>query len=224
MSTDAALRRLRAANPVPHPVAADADALFEQIARETPDARLLRERRRVRRGALVVAAVVVLAAVLASTAPALSNWIGDVIGRDEIESEYAQATHQLTLPPGYEWPRLAYPESSVASRGAGGSSAVLIAEVAWECYWARAIEERNGAAERRAAAALADLMANHIIVAPPGASENWTPPRADGKPVAVYADDGGYEYKRRMYAAAASGDATLVAQSCRANAPARWRR
>jgi hypothetical protein len=99
MSTDAALRRLRAANPVPHPVAADADALFEQIVRETPDARLLRERRRVRRGALVVAAVVVLAAVLASTAPALSNWIGDVIGRDEIESEYARATHQLTLPP-----------------------------------------------------------------------------------------------------------------------------
>lgn len=224
MSIDTAFRRLRAANPIPHPPAADGEALFDRVVAAAPDARLVRGRRSVRRPILVLAVVVVLAAVLASTAPALSDWIGDIIGQEQVNSEYAEATEQLTLPPGYEWPRLRYPANSVTSRGAGGSSAVLIAQAAWECDWARAIEERDVAAQTRAQAALADLLANHIVVAPEGVSENWSPRRTEGRPLAVYADDGGYEHKQRMYAAAAAGDVGLIEQSCRANGLPAWRR
>ena len=218
MNTDIAFRRLRAANPVQAVTPMDADALFERIASTAPQRPLRRGARRRRR--LTVAAVALfLAAVLASTAPAISNWIGDIIGGPEVRSEYGEAQSRLTLPPGYDWPRLNFPPNSVTSRGAGGSFAVNIAQDAWECYWVQEIRSGNVANQRRAHAALSDLLTNHIVVAPKGVSENWMPPQTSKTPTAVYADDGGIQLKQRMYAEAAAGHPELLEQSCRANAP-----
>jgi hypothetical protein len=221
MTTDAAFGRLRAANPVAVATVADADALFDRITSTAPERPLRRPSRR-RRRLLVAAVALVLAAVVASTAPAISNWIGDVIGQSEVTSEYGDSQSRLTLPPGYDWPKLSFPSNSVASRGAGGSYAVMIAQAAWECYWVQEIRAGNVAHQRRAHAALRDLLANHIVITPEGASENWAPPQSVRTPTASYADDGGYEYKERMYAEAAAGHPRQLAQSCRANAPAGW--
>jgi hypothetical protein len=219
MSTDSAFERLRAANPVHATTAVDADSLFERITATAPDQRLRRAPRPYRRAVLVLAVVVALVAVLASTAPAISNWIGDVIGKDEVTSEYGAAQKELRLPPGYRWPEQHFPSDSVTSRGAGGGFAVFAAQSAWECYWVRAIGDRDVAGQRDARAALLDLLANHVVVAPDGAPENWSPPRATQTPTATFADDGGYELKQRMYAEAAAGHAKLLEQSCRANGP-----
>src|SRR5436189_20815 len=62
-----------------------------------------------RRAVLVLAVVVALVAVLASTAPAISNWIGDVIGKKEVDSEYVAAQSDLRLPPGSSWPEQNFP-------------------------------------------------------------------------------------------------------------------
>jgi hypothetical protein len=221
MTTDSTLDRLRAANPCTAATAVDADALFERITGTAADPRSRRAPRPYRRAALVLAVVVALVAVLASTAPAISNWIGDVIGTKEVNSEYAAAQNDLRLPPGYSWPEQNFPSDSVTSRGAGGAFAVFSAQGAWECYWVRAIGDRDVAAQRRARVALRDLMANHVVVAPDGASENWSPPRAAQTPTATFADDGGYELKQRMYAEAAAGHPQLLEQSCRANGPSR---
>ena len=40
-------------------------------------------------------------------------------------------------------------------------------------------------------------MANRILVAPAGASENWSPPAWTPWPSLVFADDGGYQFKQR---------------------------
>ena len=223
MNTDIAFRRLRAANPVHTVTPVEADALFERITSTAPQRPLRRASRRRRR--LIVAAVaLVLAAVLASTAPAISNWIGDIIGGPEVTSEYGKAQSQLTLPPGYDWPKLNFPRDSVTSRGAGGSFAVTIAQVAWECYWVQEIRRGNVANQRRAHAALNELLANNIVIAPEGASENYTPPQSAKRPTAVYANDGGVQFKQRMYAEAAGGHPQLLEQSCRVNALSGWRK
>jgi hypothetical protein len=170
---------------------------------------------------LVFVVALALVAVIASTALALSGWIGDIIGPSEVHSEFAKAEAQLALPPGYTWPKLNFPPDSVTSRGAGGSFAVNMAQTAWECYWVQSIRSHDTAGVQTARSALKDLMTNHIVIAPSGASENWSPPQT-GKPLATFADDGGYEYKQRMYAQAAAGHPQLLAQSCRANAPPGW--
>ncbi|HEX5467898.1 MAG TPA: hypothetical protein VFW80_02500 [Gaiellaceae bacterium] len=218
MTDDLTLQRLRAANPAPPATTVDTNALFSRITNETPEALTDRAPRR-RRRVLVLALAVLVLAVLASTAPAISNWIGDVIGPSEVSSEYAAAQKELTLPPGYSWPDDNFPSNSVTSRGAGGSLAVMTAMGAWECYWVKAIRDGDTREQRDAHAALLNLLANHVVVAPKGASENWAPPQASETPTAAFADDGGYEYKQRMYAAAAAGDSKLLAQSCRANGP-----
>jgi hypothetical protein len=138
-----------------------------------------------------------------------------------VKSEFAKAESKLSLPPGYTWPKLNFPSDSVTSRGAGGSRAVTISQAAWECYWVQAIHDRDIAGERRARATLSDLMTNHIVVAPTGASENWSPPQSQ-TPTATFADDGGYQFKQKMYAEAAAGDPQLLEQSCRANALPGW--
>jgi hypothetical protein len=222
MSTDTAFGRLRAANPVHAAAPVDADALFDRIT-STPVERPSRRASRRRRRLIVAAVALVVAAVLASTAPAISSWIGDIIGGPEATSEYGAAQSRLTLPPGYDWPPLNFPPNSVTSRGAGGSFAVNIAQTAWECYWVKEIRSGDVAEQRRAHAAVSDLLTNHVVVAPEGASENWMPPQATATPTAVYADDGGYQYKERMYAQAAAGRPQLLEQSCRANAPAGWK-
>jgi hypothetical protein len=223
MTADPAFARLRAANPCPPATAVDAAALFEHITSAAPDRRLAEPARRVSRRVLVFAVALAVVAVLASTAFALSSWIGSIIGPSEVKSEFTRAETTLSLPPGYAWPKLDFPSDSVTSRGAGGSFAVGIAQSAWECYWARSIRDRDVAGERTARAALRDLMANHVVVAPAGASENWSPPPA-ATPVAVFADDGGYQFKQRMYEEAAAGRPQLLQQSCRANAPPGWKR
>jgi hypothetical protein len=86
-----------------------------------------------------------------------------------------------------------------------------------------AIGERDTAAQQRARAALTDLMANHIVIAPDGASENWSPPQTAAAPTLAYADDGGYQYKEKAYAEAVAGKPQLLEHSGSANAPPGWR-
>jgi hypothetical protein len=57
------------------------------------------------------------------------------------------------------------------------------------------------------------------VVAPDGASENWSPPDAESTPTMVFADDGGFQLTQRMYAEAAAGKPRLLEESCRANGP-----
>lgn len=221
MTTGSAIDYLRAAKPPVPSGFVDAEALFSRITIAAPDRRLRTSTRRHRRPVLVFAVALALVAVIASTALALSGWIGDIIGPSEVHSEFAKAEGQLSLPPGYTWPKLNFPSDSVTSRGAGGSFAVNMAQTAWECYWVQSIGSHDKAGEQSARAALSDLMTNHIVIAPSGASENWSPPQT-GKPLATFADDGGYQYKQRMYAQAAAGHPQLLEQSCRANAPPGW--
>jgi hypothetical protein len=210
MTADTAIELVRAAKPQAHPSSVDADALFDRITSAAPG-RSRGARRR--RPLFVFAVALALVAVIASTALAISGWLDD-IGPAEVHSEFTKAEQQLQLPPGFSWPRLNVPANSVTSRGAGGAYAVNMAQSAWECYWAQSIRSRNVSGENDARAALSDLMKNHVIIAPKGASENWAPPPSD-KPVATYADDGGYQYKQHMYAA----DPQLLEQSCEANGP-----
>jgi hypothetical protein len=214
MTADTAIELVRAAKPQAHPSSVDADALFDRITIAAPG-RSRGARRR--RPLFVFAVALALVAVIASTALAISGWLDD-IGPAEVHSEFTKAEQQLQLPPGFSWPRLNVPANSVTSRGAGGAYAVNMAQSAWECYWAQSIRSRNVSGENDARAALSDLMKNHVIIAPKGASENWAPPPSD-KPVATYADDGGYQYKQHMYAAAEAGDPQLLEQSCEANGP-----
>lgn len=218
--TDQTLNRLRAANPVPAGTAVDAEALFGRIVAAPPDRRLDRTSWRRRRPTLVlVTAAVVVCGLLASGAYGISSLLGSVIDGPTVKAEYAKAQKQLTMPPGYTWPALHWPPNSVTSLGAGGAFAVSLDQDAWECYWVDAIRAGDAAEERRAQAALDDLMRNHTVIAPVGASENWSPPYAEDTPTQVFADDGGYQYKQRMYREAAAGHPRLLEQSCRANGP-----
>lgn len=216
MTANTMIEQLRAAKPAVPSNPVDSEALFARITSVAPtrSARTTRHGRRL----LVFAVAFVLVAAIASTALALSGWLGDVIGPSEVDSEFAKAEQQLQLPPGYDWPKLNFPADSVTSRGAGGAYAVNIAQSAWECYWAQSIRRHSVTGENAARAALDDLMRNHIVIAPEGASENWSPPPTD-TPLATYADDGGYEYKQRIYTEAEAGHPQLLEQSCRANRP-----
>jgi hypothetical protein len=157
-------------------------------------------------------------AILATTAFAVANWFGDVVKPPVTKQEYKTAQSELTLPPGATWPELNVDPNSVTSRGGGGSSAVMIAMGSWECYWADAIRSGDEQAQQRAHAELNSLFANHVVIAPAGASENWFP-TGHAFPVVAFADDGGYQYKQQMYADAAAGRPKSLLQSCRANGP-----
>jgi hypothetical protein len=218
--TDHTLNRLRTANPFPAGTAVDADALFDAIVVAPPDRRLARARRRSPRPVLVLAAAVLVFALLASGAYAISGWLGGSIGGPTVRAEYADAQKRLTMPPGYTWPALHWPANSVTSPGGGGAFAVSLDQDAWECYWVDSIHSGDVAAQQKAHAALDDLMQNHIVIAPAGAPENYAPPGATGTPLLAFADDGGYAYKERMYREAAAGRPQLLEESCRANGPA----
>lgn len=218
--TDHTLNRLRAANPLAAGTTVDADALFETIVRTPPDRRLASARRRSpRRPVLVLVTAALVCGLLASGAYAISGWFGHAIGGPTVRAEYAAAQKQLSMPPGYTWPALHWPANSVTSPGGGGAFAVSLDQDAWECYWVDSIHSGDVAAQQRAHAALDDLMKNHIVVAPAGAPENWSPPEALQTPLLAFADDGGYQYKQRMYAQAAAGRPQQLEQSCRANGP-----
>jgi len=218
MKTDSVMRRLAAAKPYPHDPAAAREELFAQIVAQPAAARPARKSHR--RSLVVAVAALVAVAVLASTAFAISQWLGgDVVKPDVTSAEYRQAQQQLPLPPGVTWPTLHFQANTVMSRGGGGGFAVAIAQNAWECYWVRAIrghDEKSGAVAQTEAQR---LLHDNVIVAPTGASENWAPPVVAGHPYAVYADDGGYEWVRDTYALAAAGQPQRLAQRCRANSP-----
>jgi hypothetical protein len=202
MTSESVLDRLRAANPFPD-------------ERVTP---VLQPARRFGRPLVVLAVAFVAVAVLASTAFAISQWIGgDVVKPDVTKAEYRQAQRALTLPPGYEWPVLQVAPNSVTTRGGGGGFAVLIAQNRWECYWADAIRRGDGAAEQQGRTEVEELLRHNVVVAPAGASENWSPPAVPNHPYATFADDGGFEWKQQMYALAAAGQPQRLMQSCRAN-------
>jgi hypothetical protein len=203
--------QLTAANPVPSARALDDRALFERIVA------LPHERgRRVPRKRTAVVLAFAVAAVLAPTTYGVSSWLAAVKPPVTLQ-EYSAAQRYLTLPPGYTWPVLHVDSNSVTSPGAGGGHAVTVAMVDWECYWVSAIRSHDATAQERAHAELRTLLHDNTVVAPAGASENWSPPVDARQPVQVFADDGGYQYKERMYAAAAAGDPTLLMQSCAVN-------
>ena len=217
--TDRTLNRLRAANPLPVAVPVDKDGLFDQIVLACPDRRLVRApRRRYRRTMLVLAVSLVVAGLVVSAS--VSGLFGHIITGPTVQAEYSAAQKQLTMPPGYKWPPLNWPSNSVTSRGAGGAFAVTLDQDAWECYWVGAIHSGDVAGQRRSQAALDELMKNHIVIAPAGAPEDYTPTQSSRTPTLAFADDGGYQHKQRMYAQAAAGRPKLLEQSCKANGPA----
>jgi hypothetical protein len=223
--TDHTLNRLSAANPFSAATIPDAEALFERIVASPGDRRLGATSAKRRRGrAFVLVTALVACGLLASAAYGISSLLGDVIGGPTVKAEYAKAKTELTLPPGYAWPKLHWPAHTVTSRGAGGGYAVAFDQGAWECYWVTAIRSGDAAASRRAHIALDYLLAKNSVVAPAGASENWSPPIAEDTPTQVFADDGGFQYKQRMYAAAAAGNPQQLEQSCRNNGPTTYRR
>jgi hypothetical protein len=223
--SDSIIARLRRANPVPVADTAVGTELFAQITALPGDSRLAaseRPRRRHRR-AIVLAFAVLAAVVLASTALAISHWLGGELVKPPVtKQEYIAAQKQLTLAPGYSWPTFRFPpdaDNSVTTRGAGGGHAVMAVQWSWECYWADAIRTHDAAAAARAHAALNALLAYNTYEAPAGAPEDWTPSPLPAQPFMVYAHDGGLERTRAGYRLAAAGDATRIAQSCRANVP-----
>ena len=224
MKTDSLLTRLQAANPQPLIVQTDSLDLFTEITRLPADPRLSATARKPfvrRRPGLALAIGFALAALLASTAFAISRIVfDDVVGPDVTRAEYLAAQSRLELPPGATWPRIGFgPANSVTNRGAGGGLAVLNAQNAWECYWVRAIRTGDTRAQSRAHAALNALLAHNVLEAPAGASENYTPPSQPAVPYVVFAHDGGLETIKANYAAAAAGHPRGIEQSCYANSP-----
>jgi len=223
MKNDSLLTRLQAANPEPLIVQTDSFDLFNRITAEPPDPRLAAPARKrlVRRRGLALAVAFAVAALLASTAYAISRFIADdVVGPDVTKAEYVAAQSRLELPPGATWPSISFgPANSVTGRGAGGGIAVLNAQNAWECYWVRAIRAGDKPAQARAHAALNALLANNMLEAPAGASENYRPPNPPKVPFAVFAHDGGLDWIKASYAAAAAGHPKNLRASCYANAP-----
>lgn len=224
MSNDSIMARLRRANPVPETPAAGNSDLFERITALPQDApaaeRRERPTRRQRRGFILVLAAVI-AALLASTAFAISQWLGgDLVEPPVTRQEYFDAQKELVLPPGVRWPKpdVAPDDNSVTTRGGGGGRAVLIAMNAWECFWVDAIHRGDAAAGQRAHEELERLLANNVFEAPAGAPEDWVPSPLPAVPFATFAHDGGVDWIRRIYTRAAAGHAGGVAQSCRANA------
>ena len=223
MSTESIIVRLRRANPVPEVPVRDDDGLFDQITVRPGDPRLTENQPRWlglrRRRAVVLAFVLGVAALLASTAIAVSQWIGgDVVRPPITRQEYLDAQKQLVLPPGVSWPKFNMPSAdTVTTRGGGGGQAVLIAKNAWECYWVQAIHQGDPAAEQRAQEQLDHLLATNIFVAPVGAPEGWTPSPPPTIPFAVFVHDGGLNWIRAAYKQAAAGDPRNLIQSCQAN-------
>jgi hypothetical protein len=217
MKTDSTLAYLRRLNPVPEASAVDGAELFDRITSLPRDERPARRAPHRRRLALVAVALFVMA-LLATTAFAISGWFGDVVKPPVTRQEYRNAQDALTLPPGATWPDLNLESNSVMSRGGGGSYAVMIAMTKWECYWADAIKSGDQEAQQQAHSELSSLFRDHVVVAPPGASENWSP-TGHAFPVVAFADDGGYQYKKEMYADAAAGKPHDLIQSCRVNGP-----
>jgi hypothetical protein len=207
--------------------AIDRDALFAQIvatAQDIEQPQMSRSgRRRLAIGCIAVAVLCLTAGTaFAVTGFNLFGWHTDttiVKSPREWQRLYRDATRQLTLPPGQHWPNRTLPPDTVTSRTGPAGTAVAISQTAWECYWVDAIRHGDGTAGRQAQTALDDLLAHHILVAPPGSPENVAPPAGTKPPFEIYASDGGIQFVRKMYRDAANGHPANLIQSCRANGP-----
>ncbi len=201
----------------------DTHALFTKIVAGPGDPGLETPRRsRRRRRGLIAVAVALGVAVTAGTAFGFGilGWHTDnsiLKSPREWRALYRTATHELTLPPGEHWPYRTLAPNTVTSRNEPGGMAVGISQLSWECYWVGRIHAHDVAGEKRAQAALADIVRHHIVVAPPGSPENVAPPASVKPPFEIYASDGGLQFDKRMYAQAAAGNPAGIAQSCRAN-------
>jgi hypothetical protein len=204
--------RLTAANPVPAPTTVTDDALFARIVALPRERARRRPRRRV-----AVAIVFAAAAILTSTAVGVDHWLTGAVKPDVMQAQYRDAQSQLELPPGATWPAIRSEPNSMYGGSAGGGYAVEIAITKWECYWADAIRSGDSAGQRRANSVLHELLRNHVVLKPDAAPEDWIPADPPTFPYAVYADDGGYQFELKIFAQAAAGDPSGVAQSCRAN-------
>jgi hypothetical protein len=220
------MERLLTARPA-IPDAIDRDALFAQIvatAQDHEQPQMSRSgRRRLAIGCIAVAVLCLTAGTaFAVTGFNLFGWHTDttiVKNPREWQRLYHDATRELTLPPGEHWPDRTLPPDTVTSRTGPAGTAVAISQTAWECYWVGAIRHGDGTAGRQAHAALDDLLAHHIVVAPPGSPENVAPPAGTEPPFEIYASDGGIQFVRKMYRDAANGHPANLIQSCRANGP-----
>jgi hypothetical protein len=216
------MERLRTARPAPVALLGDSQEMFAAIV-AAPREAVPAHRARSRRTLVVVCAALALAVVTAGSAFAFTNLFGWHTDHSLVTSPrvwhqlYVEAQHDLTMPPGMRWPDRSLPPKTVTSRNEPGGMAVAVSQVSWECYWAHAIRTGDVAAQARAHAALSDLVAHHIVVAPPGSPENVAPPSWVKPPFEILASDGGYAYVKHMYAEAAAGNGALIAQSCRAN-------
>jgi hypothetical protein len=223
------MERLRNARPALAESPIDGGALFAAITARPRDLSFepapghRRSRRRLLVAAVVAAALVLTAGTaLAGPISRLLGWHEEthlVSNPRQWRALYHAATRRLTLPPGQSWPyRTLAPNTTTGVSGAGGM-AVGISQTRWECYWVKAIRSNDTAGQRRAQAALADIVAHHILVAPPGSSENVAPPAGSKPPFEIFASDGGIQYVKKMYADAAAGHPATLIQSCRANGP-----
>jgi hypothetical protein len=204
---------LATANPVPAPAAVEDDELFARIV-ALPRGQATRRRPRKR---VAVAIVLAVAAVLTSTAVGVDHWLTGAVKPDVTLAEYRAAQSLVPLPPGATWPTLHVDPNSMTTRGGGGGYAVEIATTKWECYWAAAIRTGDTAGQRRANTVLHALLRDHAVIKPDAAPEDWVPASPPAFPYVVFADDGGYQFQLRIWAQAAAGDPSGVAQSCRAN-------
>jgi hypothetical protein len=211
------MERLRNAAPAaPSPIR-DRDAVFAGIVAgqgDTAVATRIRLSRPARRKLTIVLVALAIAALTAATALG-TNFLGwhdetaIIDSPQQWETLYRAATRELTLPPGQSWPHRTLSQP--------GGEAVAISRARWECYWGSAIRSGDTAAQTRAQAALADINANHTLVAPDGSSENVAAPSNIKGPYEIFANDGGIQFVKKMYADAAAGRPAMLFQSCRAN-------
>ncbi len=219
------MERLRNAAPAAPSPAIDRDVLFAGIVARPGDPAVAsrpRLTRSTRRRLTIVLVALAIATLTAATALATGflGWHDETAIIDnpqQWQSLYRAATRQLALPPGESWPHRTLAPNTVTGMSQPGGEAVAISRVRWECYWGKAIRSSDTAAQARAQAALADINANHTLVAPNGSSENVAAPDNIKGPYEIFANDGGIQFVRKMYADAAAGRPAMLFQSCRAN-------
>jgi hypothetical protein len=221
------IERLRNAAPAAPSPTIDRDALFAGIVARPGDPDIVsraRLTRPTRRKLMIAAVAFAIATLTVGTAVATGILPWHDVKHSELvttpkqwEALYSAATRELTLPPGQSWPHRTLAPNTVTGMSQPGGEAVAISRGRWECYWGKAIRSGDTTAQASAQAALADINANHTLVAPDGSSENVAAPSNIKGPYEIFANDGGIQFVTKMYADAAAGRPAMLFQSCRAN-------